>query len=78
MVKKGSIVRRTGTKEIYEVLEVNGKILLCKSVNVAALKKSKHSIPMQESEVEIMMDGETDAFEILFGDMNEDFEDENS
>jgi hypothetical protein len=72
MVKKGSIVRKTGTKEIYEVLEVNGKILLCKSVNVAALKKIACNIPMQTSEVEIMMDGETDAFDILFGDRDED------
>lgn len=71
MVKKGSIVRKTGTKEIYEVLEVMGTIVLCKSVNVAALKKLPHNIPMQVSEVEVMMDGETDAFDILFGDRDD-------
>lgn len=72
MVKKGSIVRKTGTKEIYEVLSIVGAVLLCKSINVAALKKVEHGIPLQESEVEIMMDGETDAFDILFGDQDED------
>lgn len=73
MVKKGSIVRKTGTKEIYEVIDQTGNILLCKSVNVAALKKLDHNIPLQVSEVEIMMDGETNAFDILFGE-----EDDNS
>lgn len=72
MVKKGSIVKRTGTKEIYEVLSIVGKVLLCKSVNIPALRKLEHNIPLQESEVEIMMDGETDAFDILFGDSDED------
>lgn len=68
MVKTGSIVRRVGTKEIYEVISIVGSVLMCKSVNVPALKKIEHNIPLQESEVEIMIDGETDAFDILFGE----------
>ena len=68
MVKKGSIVKKIGSKEIYEVLEVVGLVLMCKSLNVAFLKKQEHSVPLKESEVEILIDGETTALDILFGE----------
>jgi len=68
MVKKGSIVKKNGTKEIYEVLSIVGSILMCRAVNVPSLKNHPSYIPLQVSEVDVMMDGETDAFDILFGD----------
>ena len=68
MVKVGSIVKKKGTNEVYEVLELSGGMLVCKSISVVALKGSQYGVPLKESEVEVVIDGETDAFNILFGD----------
>mgnify|MGYP006275467297 CR=1 FL=1 len=65
-IKKNSIVRRKDTNEVFEVEEVVGTILLCTPVNVPAIKDKK--IPMKIDEVEVVLDGETDVFNLLFRD----------
>jgi hypothetical protein len=64
-IKKNSIIRKINTNEIYEVVEKIGTIVVCKSVNVPALKDVS-LIPLKENEIELIMDGETDAFNLLF------------
>lgn len=68
MVKIGSIVKKIATNEVYEVERISGTMLICKAISVASLKEAEHGVPLFESEVEVVIDGETDAFNILFGD----------
>lgn len=65
-IKKNSIVRKKDTNEIFEVEEIIGNMLLCKPVNVPAIKDKK--VPMVSHEVEVLLDGETDVFNLLFRD----------
>jgi hypothetical protein len=66
-VKIKNIVRVKGTMEVYEVINIIGKVLLCKPINHNVDKAFvKHGLPLREDEVEVVMDQETDAFNLLF------------
>ena len=66
-VKIKNIVRIKGTNEVYEVINIIGELLLCKPINHNVDKAYiKHGIPVKTSEVEVVMDQETDAFNLLF------------
>jgi hypothetical protein len=64
VIKKNSIVRRISTSEVYEVVEIVGKLLLCDPINLPSQKGIK--TPLTEDEVEVIMDEETDTFNLLF------------
>lgn len=61
-IKVNSIVKNKNTKEIYEVISITGVIALCKAVNLPI----DDLVPFRLSELEVMMEDETDAFNILF------------
>ena len=66
-IKIRNIVQVKGTNEVYEVLDIIGEVLLCKPINHNLDKTyAKHGLPIKKSEVEVLMDEETDAFNILF------------
>lgn len=65
-IKVNNIVRRIGTNEVFEITEVHGKVILGKPINVPSLKQI--AVPLTEQEVEIIMDEETDVFNLLFKD----------
>lgn len=68
-IKVNSIVRVKGTNQIFEVIAVTGSIALCEAVTSPELKGA--TVPFKLNELEILIDGETDAFNILFrGDAN--------
>jgi len=66
-IKIKNIVKLKETNEIYEVINIIGDILLCKPIN-ALLDKTfqKYGLPLKKEDVEVMMDQETDALNILF------------
>lgn len=69
-IKPNNIVRKIGTNEVYEVVTVTGKIIMCNPVNPRSYKG--YPVPLKLDEVEVIMEEETDAFNILFrGDPNE-------
>jgi hypothetical protein len=76
-IKIRNIVRLLGTNEIYEVDNIIGELLLCKPINVVALKEHR-VIPIKKSEVEVIMDKETDAFNLLFKDLPGGSDEENT
>lgn len=63
-IKKNSIVRRKDTNEVFEVEEIIGNMLLCKPVNIPSIKDKK--VPMTADEIEVILEGETDVFNVLF------------
>jgi hypothetical protein len=66
-IKIKNIVRVKGTTEVYEVINIIGKMLLCKPINHNVDKAFiKHGMPIKAEEVEVVMDQETDAFNLLF------------
>jgi len=66
-IKVKNIVRVRGTSEVYEVINIIGKVLLCKPINRNLSKEFiKHGMPIKADEVEVLMDEETDAFNLLF------------
>ena len=66
-IKIKNIVRVKGTMEVYEVINIIGELLLCKPINKNLEKEYiKHGLPIKASEVEIVMDQETDVFNMLF------------
>jgi hypothetical protein len=67
-VKIKNIVRAKNTNEIYEVVNIIGELLICKPVNHSTGHKGvdKIGLPMKVDDVEVMMDEETDAFNLLF------------
>jgi hypothetical protein len=66
-IKIRNIVRVKGTTEVYEVLNIIGDLLLCKPINKNLDKAfQKHGMPLKKTEVEVVMEEETDAFNILF------------
>lgn len=64
-IKIRNIVRVKGTNEVYEVSDIIGELLLCKPVNTPIISNFT-AIPIKNSEVEVIMDKETDIFNILF------------
>lgn len=64
-VKIRSIVRKKDTNEVYEVEQIIGDMLLCKPVNVVVEHEIK-MVPLKVSEVDVLMDQETDIFNVLF------------
>lgn len=62
-VKIRNIVRVKGTNEVYEVDNIIGELLICKPINV---KTDMEKVPIRKSEVEVVMDQETDIFNVLF------------
>lgn len=64
-VKIRNIVRRKGTNEVYEVDNIIGELILCKPINTTVDHELK-IIPLKISEVEVLMDQETDIFNVLF------------
>lgn len=68
-LKINSIVKHVNTKEVYEVIDIKGSIVLCNPINLPSLKN--HQIPFKINELEVMMEEETDAFDILFGNKDE-------
>ena len=64
-IKIRNIVRKIGTNEVYEVENIIGQMLLCKPINTTVDHELK-IVPLKASEVEVLMDQETDAFNILF------------
>jgi hypothetical protein len=63
MVKNGNIIKNIGTKEVYEVISVVGTMLMCKPVNQPDIGIL---VPMRIVDVEVMIEDETEAFNILF------------
>lgn len=61
-IKVDYIVRHIGSKEVYEVLDVIGSMALCKSVSHPAAAPTAFKLV----ELEVLMDEETDAFNVLF------------
>lgn len=72
-IKIKNIVRVKGTLEVYEVINIIGEMLLCKPINKnLEADFVKHGLPLKKSDVEVVMDQETDAFNLLFkADPNE-------
>jgi len=66
-IKIKNIVRVKGTTEVYEVINIIGELLLCKPINKNLDKAYiKHGMPIKAMDVEVVMDQETDAFNLLF------------
>ena len=66
-VKIRNIVRLKGTSEVYEVLDIVGQMLLCRPINKNLDKAYvKYGMPLKAADVEVIMDQETDAFNLLF------------
>ncbi len=63
-IKRNSIVRRISTSEVFEVVDIVGKLLLCDPINLPSLKGLK--VPLTEDEIEVIMDEDTDVFNLLF------------
>lgn len=63
-IKKNSIVKVKGTNQVFEVIEVTGAIALCLPITSTSLRGSK--VPFKLDELEVLIDGETDAFNLLF------------
>lgn len=64
-IRVNNIVRLKGTNKFYEVTEIIGEIALCKSINEHN-EAFKNGWPFKKSELEVIMDEDTDAFNILF------------
>lgn len=71
MVKKGSIVIKRETNELYEVVDIIGTLLVGKPVNSPYIKNLTNNVPLKISEVDLLLDEGTDAFNILFGENEE-------
>jgi hypothetical protein len=66
-IKIKNIVRIKGSSEVYEVINILGKVLLCKPINKNLDKAFvKYGMPIKADEVEVVMEEETDAFNLLF------------
>jgi hypothetical protein len=73
-IKLKSIVRRIGTNEIYEVIGIYGDMISCKSINNrydGVHPILNDNIPFATEELELMMEEETDVFNILFREDDE-------
>lgn len=66
-IRVNNIVRIKGTNEVFEVVNIKGEILICRPVNTSSNSLvAAFGLPLKRSEVEVMMEEETDAFNILF------------
>lgn len=65
-LKVNSIVKHKDTKEVYEVILMIGSMVLCRPVNLPSLKDKE--VPFRADELEVMMEEETDIFNVLFKD----------
>lgn len=63
--KIGNIVKHIGSGQILEITGIVGKLILCKPLDMNA------HIPYKQDELEIIMEEETEAFNILFKDDEE-------
>ena len=65
-IKKNSIVRKLDTNEVYEVISISGNLIIGVPININSLKGVP--VPLKVSEIEMLMEEETDAFNLLFRD----------
>lgn len=69
-VQPRNIVRKLNTNEVFEVLMVSGKVLLCNPVNSKG--HDGIPVPLKIDEVEVLMEEETDVFNLLFRDNSDE------
>ena len=63
-IKINSIVRVKGTNQVFEVINIIGTMAYCEAVTSPELKGA--TVPFKLSELEVLMEEESDAFNLLF------------
>lgn len=62
-IKKNSIVLAKGSDKVLEVLQIHNEIIICTPIGNDYMKIS---IPFRREDLSLLIEEETDAFNILF------------